>query len=272
MDPIVVRRVQFPLSESTPRYWYAGDPFMTHFMNALSSTFPDGEAFFVRSVRKYQDLATDPAERDAIRAFCAQEGMHGHQHDQHIALLDAQGYPWIRRLNKMVDRQMRWANGALPKLCLANTAALEHLTAILARQILRHGDHWVAPMHPDMQPLWRWHAIEEAEHKAVAFDVLAKASGSYVYRVLALIGATFGLAFEAGLRMTYFLAKDGLLLSPRTAWRGLRLMFRPTPAWRELVRDYFAWFRPSFHPSDMDDRALIAGVSDELRAQGVVTA
>ena len=72
-DPIVVRRVQSPLSEETPRYWYGADPYMTHFMNALSSTFPEGEAFFVRSVQHYKSRARSPEQREQIRQFAQQE-------------------------------------------------------------------------------------------------------------------------------------------------------------------------------------------------------
>ena len=41
---IQVRRPEFDLGAAIPRYWVAGDPFRSHFMNALSSVFPDGEA------------------------------------------------------------------------------------------------------------------------------------------------------------------------------------------------------------------------------------
>ena len=105
-DSIVVRRVRLPLSAETPRYWFDGDPYMTHFMNALSSTFPEGEAFFVRSVQRFRDRARSSEQRDQIRRFAQQEGLHSRQHDAHVGLLEKQGYGGVVRLNEIVAREM----------------------------------------------------------------------------------------------------------------------------------------------------------------------
>ena len=47
--------------------------------------------------------------------------------------------------------------------------ALEHFTAILAHQLLGNPRH-LAGADPESAALWRWHAIEEIEHKGVAYD------------------------------------------------------------------------------------------------------
>jgi predicted metal-dependent hydrolase len=271
-DAIVVRRVRLPLSAETARYWFDGDPFLTHFMNALSSTFPDGEAFFVRSVQHYRDRARGEEQREAIRRFAQQEGLHSREHDAHLALLEAQGYRWLLRLNETAARQMRWMNRHLPLYSLATTAALEHLTAVLARQILAFPERWADPMSPDMKPLWRWHAVEEAEHKAVAFDVLEDVSGSWALRAFAGVTATLGLAFDTTVRLAYLLARDGLVWRPSVWWRGLRRLAAPGPARRQLLRDYFAWYRRGFHPAQIDDRPLIEAAASELREAGFVAA
>ena len=271
-DSIVVRRVRIPLSAETPRYWFDGDPYMTHFMNALSSTFPEGEAFFVRSVQHFRDHARGPEQREEIRRFAQQEGLHGRQHDGHVGLLEKQGYPWLLRMNELAAREMRWMNRHMPVYSLATTAALEHLTAVLARQILAFPERWVEPMSPDMAPLWRWHAIEEAEHKSVAFDVLADVSGSYPLRVVAGALATLGLALDNTIRLAYLLSRDGLFWRPSLWWRGLRRVFAPGPARRQMLRDYFAWYRRDFHPSQIDDRPLIEEAALELRQAGFITA
>lgn len=54
-----VRRMDFSFSE-TPKYWFYDDPFMSHFMNNLSSLFPYGEKFFVDSVRAVRDQVSEP--------------------------------------------------------------------------------------------------------------------------------------------------------------------------------------------------------------------
>lgn len=254
---ITIRSIELGLSEETPRYWYAGDPFKTHFMNALSSTFPEGEAFFVRSVGRYRDRIDDPKLLADIRGFSGQEGRHNRMHAEHVQLLARQGYPGLAKLNQLARREMRFLNRRLPLYSLATTAALEHLTAILAHRILSDPEQWVKPMHPDIAPLWQWHAVEEAEHKAVAFDVLQRVSGSHSLRVLALIGATFGFLLDNLIRLFYLLAKDGLAWKPRVWIDGARYLWGREGAFRTLIPDYLEWYRRDFHPKQRDDQPLI---------------
>jgi predicted metal-dependent hydrolase len=252
-----VRRPSFALAADLPHYWNGGDPFATHCLNALSSVFPDGEAFFVRSVQAYRDRIDDPNLRRAIQGFAGQEAQHSHQHDAHLALLEAQGYTALLRLNRLADRGMRFANRHAPRLALASTAATEHLTALLARRILRDGSEFTARMEPRMAALWRWHAVEEAEHKAVAYDVLQCVAPSRALRSFALVLNTLGLFVETLLRTFYMLAKDGVLLRRETFTSGWRFLFGAGGLLRGHGREYGAWFRRGSHPEQIDDRPLI---------------
>jgi predicted metal-dependent hydrolase len=261
-SPIPVRTVDLALSEQTPLYWYGGDPFKTHFMNALSATFPEGEAFFVRSVRHYRDRIDDPELLADIRGFSGQEAMHSRKHLEHVELLARQGYPWLLRLNELARREMRFYNRRMPLYSLATTAALEHLTAIIARGILSDPERWLGPMHSDIGPLWRWHAVEEAEHKSVAFEVLQRVSGSRAVRVFALIGATLGLFLDNFIRLFYLLRKDGLAWKPRVWLGGARWLWGRQGLLRALIPDYLEWYRRGFRPDQRDDQPLIdAGLS-----------
>jgi hypothetical protein len=249
-----VRRPALELGPDLPRHWYGGDPFATHYLDSLSSVFPDGEAFFVRSVLRFRDRVEDPELRRAIHGFAGQEGQHSHQHDRHLALLAAQGYGALARMNRAGDTVMRLMNQRVPRFALAATAALEHLTALLARRILEHDARFTAPMDARMGALWRWHALEEAEHKTVAFDVLQRAAPSYFLRVVALLLTTVGLFSEMLVRTAYMLAKDGEL---RRFFGGTRFLFGREGLLRGVGRDYRAWFRRDFHPSQIDDTALV---------------
>ncbi len=263
--PIVVRRPRIELAERSgsagaraiPKYWWGGDPFRTHFLNGFSSTLPFGEAYFVRSVRFYTDRVTDPELRAQIRLFAAQEGQHSRLHDEHVDVLLKQGYSALATRNRIVDRILRWQNRRTPALSLAVTAALEHLTAILARQILRDPQGWTADMHPEMLQLWRWHALEEAEHKSVAFDVLMEVAPGRFRRCYAMALNSLGLIVELLDRMVYMLWKDGLLFRGRLWIDGLRFLFGRGGFLRGIGRDYRAWYRKDFHPDQVDDRALI---------------
>src|SRR5262249_29144719 len=147
---------------------------------------------------------------------------HSHQHDRHLELLAAHGYGALERMNRAGDGIMRTLNRRLPHFSLAATAALEHLTALLARRILENEARFTAPMDARMGPLWRWHALEEAEHKTVAFDVLKRVAPSYWLRAFALLFTTVGLFSEMLVRTAYMLWKDGEL---RRFGSGRRFLF-----------------------------------------------
>lgn len=260
---IQVRNMRFVLGDATPRYWYGDDPAKTHYMNSLSTAFPEGEAFFVRAVLHYRDHIESPELKKQVAAFAAQEGMHAREHSAHTELLVSQGYPWMAWLAKEADREGRWFNEKMPLMSLVSTAALEHLTAIFAHRALDDPDYWREPMHESMAPLWQWHAIEEAEHKSVAFDVYQQVSGSYLLRCIALIFAAGGLWFDNLVRFAYLSAKDGLLFSPGHWGRMLKFVWGPGGFFTANWRAFFQWFRPGFHPWQQDDSGLIeAGLAD----------
>jgi predicted metal-dependent hydrolase len=252
-----VRKPALDLSADVPRYWNGGDAFATHYLNALSSVFPDGEAFFVRSVLRYRERIDDPALLRAVQGFAGQEAQHSHHHDRHLALLDAQGYTALGRVNRLMDRAMRLQNRLLPKFSLAGTAASEHLTALLARRILEDSSAFTRAMDPRMAELWRWHALEEAEHKAVAYDVLQRVAPSYARRALLLIATTLGLFVEILGRTAYMLWKDGVLFRRETWKSGRRFLFARRGLMRGHGPAFFAWFRRDFHPAQNDDSTLI---------------
>ena len=250
-----------------PRHWYGGDPFATHFLNALSSVFPDGEAFFVRSVLRYRDQIDDPELLARIRGFAGQEGQHSHQHDLHVKLMLDQGYEGLQRRNRfmvwVLDKTLYHA----PLFSLASTVAIEHLTAILARKILSHNQAVTGPMDARMGPLWTWHALEEAEHKSVAFDVYRHVAPKGRWR-LALAQAlnTAGLIFEIPERTAYMLRVDGLCFRRKVWADGLRFLLGKDGLLRGMGRDYLSFYRRSFHPDDVDDRALVAEWSERIEA------
>jgi predicted metal-dependent hydrolase len=254
---IQVRRPAKLLSRDIPRHWYGGDAFASHFLDALSSTFPAGEAFFVRSVIHYREQIDDPALLEKIRGFSGQESQHSRVHADHVQLLVDQGYVSLETRNRLMDRVMQWVNRSWPANSLAGTAALEHLTAILARQLLSHPEQFTDAMHPEMAMLWRWHALEEAEHKAVAFDVMQCVVPSHRRRVLAQILNTLGLSLEVFDRLVYMLWKDGQLFRRATWIGGWRFLFGSKGLFRGLGADYRAWYRRDFHPDQIDDRDLI---------------
>ena len=267
---IHVRRIDVPLTNEVPRHWCRNEPCSTHLLNALSSVFPIGERFFIRSVLYYsKTFRDDPRLSAEVRAFVAQEGLHNREHERHIEMLVDQGYSGVLTRNKVIDTVFRWLNKRQPVTSLAATAALEHLTATLSRVVLTD-DRVVYGMDPRMHALWQWHALEECEHKAVAYDVLERISTSYWLRVYVLVVNTLGLIVGTVERTLYMLWKDGELFKRKTwrdGWRALfasgrpktsELGYQPRGVLRDIAPYYLAWYRRDFHPSQLDDSRFIA--------------
>jgi predicted metal-dependent hydrolase len=275
---IYIRRLGIALTNEIPRHWCRNEPFATHLLNSLSSVFPIGEKFFVRSVLSHSEaFEDDPRLLAEVRAFAAQEGFHNREHDRHVEMLVMQGYCGVLTRNRLIDGFFRWLNKWQPVTALAATAAIEHLTATLSRVVLRD-DRVVHGMDPRMHSLWQWHALEECEHKAVAYDVLMRVSSSYWLRVYVLVVSTLGVAAETIERAIYMLWKDGELFKWKTwrdCWRALfaggrpetnEFGYQPRGVLRDIARSYLAWYRRDFHPSQLDDSRFVAEYQQRFAA------
>lgn len=254
--------------QTVPRDWCGGDPFMTTFLGALSLLFPEGETFFVQSVKQHRELITDPELSREVVGFIGQEAMHGKEHRAFNDLLLAHGHaeaPVVeRRLKKFLKLVKRVLS---PKSQLAVTTALEHFTATLAEQLLRRPE-LRDELDPQVRALWMWHALEEIEHKSVAFDVYQAADagnelGSYVRRVAIMILTTIVFfAVQIGVHAR-LMARRGILWKPWTWARGLTRMWIKPALFVRLVPAYLSYFRPGFHPSERDCTELL----DDWRGQ-----
>lgn len=263
LGQIRARAVHFELDPAdVPRWWFAGLAVPTQIVNALHLIFPMGERFFVRSVRHYMDQIDDPELREQIKGFFGQEGRHAHQHELAFELLKAHGYevePFLKLYKKVAyDWIERYSP---PSLRLAATAALEHYTAIMAEGALEHGT--LDAMHPAMQKLLKWHAAEEIEHKAVAFDVLKQVQPSYALRIAGMAVATTTLIGFWVLGTTMLLRQEKGL-SRLELLRQLRLTRQRQPILRRVfLRGIKEYLRPDFHPWQRDNLA----VAREILAQ-----
>ncbi len=250
--------------ERVPLDWYADDGFVTTLLDSLSLLFPEGERFFVDSVKKLRHHVSDAELDAAVTGFIGQEAMHGKEHRAFNAMLRARGHHSAEKLEAQLTRLLALVRRVLPaRSQLAATCALEHFTAMLAEGLLRH-----APMrdgmHPSIQGLWMWHALEESEHKAVAFDVYRVAGGGYVRRAgIMVLTTVIFFAFTAWVH-AHFRAERRLLWKPWRWARGAATMWL-WPGWfTRLVPAYLSYFRPGFHPDDRDTRALLDGWRERL--------
>src|SRR4051812_25287406 len=158
--------------DDLPKHFAADRDIVTsHVLAVLSSVFPDGEDYFVRSVAAVRDQISDPRLARDVDGFIGQENMHGREHRALNERLGRLGYP-----TSAIGAYVRWLFTSRERIRnvrvhLAFTAALEHYTATLAETLLSDPDARAVIGHPAVRSLLLWHALEEAEHKAVAFDV-----------------------------------------------------------------------------------------------------
>ncbi len=260
------RKPEFDFA-SVPKHWFGGNAAATAMANGVNLLFPAGERFFVRSVRHYQSRYKDQPERMAdIRGFFGQEGAHANAHERQVEFLEAQGYvvrPFLDWYERLAFEVLEPRFG--PELSLAVTAACEHYTALMADGGLREGQ---GHMHPVMAELLSWHAAEEIEHKAVAFDMLQDVNDSLLLRAAGMALATLGLAGFWITAMVMLLRQDGvsLLEARRQIERGrAKIAESSGQPQRSMARDVFLagireYLQPGFHPWNHDNRDLIAEV------------
>ena len=247
---ITVRRPEIPFDPSIPRHWADGNPLASHIFNALNLTFPEGERFFIKAVNDHVGGIADPALKQQARAFAGQEAVHGREHERYFDILRAQGYR-IDRFLRRFERFIATMNRMPRSLRIAMTAGAEHYTATLGHFAIVNPE--MRKFHPVMQALIVWHAVEEVEHKAVAYDVMQAAGVGYVTRIAGYVLATVALLgwSAAGCRM--LLRQDGISRREAAAMRR-ELESRVDP---ELIahtrRQLRAYLRRDFHPNDVDD-------------------
>jgi uncharacterized protein len=241
------------------RWWMGGDPVATAFYNALSATFPHGERFFMDAVRRYRDDAS-PLLKTQIAAFLSQEAMHTREHIGFNRQVTDHGFD-VSAMEARTKARLDFARTRSPLMQLGATIALEHFTAILAHALLSDPRH-TAGAPEDAKAMWRWHAIEEVEHKAVAYDTFIAASRHlsgfkrWALRVSTMIAAT-GLLFDTiGRNVSDSFTADGVN-RPASWWRLFVFLMVKPGLLRQVLGPYLTYFLPGFHPWLHDNRALV---------------
>lgn len=262
-----VRRMDFDFSNINPLF-IKSNPVSSALWTAFQAYFPEGEQFFVDSVRTFKNQITDEQLKRDVSAFIGQEAMHGKEHRTANEALAAQGIR-VKGLDKAALWVRKRANRYVPKrLRLAMTAAAEHYTGVIAHQIAHHPDFLNSVTDPKIKELILWHAMEETEHRAVAFDLYQHAARGYLTRALGMAIISAGIGPVVLLGMVNCLRQQNELGN--------------TQAWKEFLEDYFGrggfftaaipelakYFKPGFHPNDDGPEATLAVFRRELGLQG----
>lgn len=253
------RNLDFDFS-NVPHHWHGGRVSVGLLFDNLSTLFPLGERFFIRSVAHYREQIEDPQLAADAKAFTSQEAIHTREHENYNDMLRRRGHD-VDRMEQGIARLLALPGlihgPRAPAIRLAITVALEHWTAMLGHFVLED-DSILDGADPQMAALWRWHAAEECEHKSVAIDVYrtAGADGENTRRLVMLV--TTLLFWGHVVRQQWVMMRsEGLAFSAR-AWLDLaRFLFSEQRAVRRLLPHWLAFFRADFHPWQLDDTALL---------------
>ena len=268
-----VRRMNFEF-ESVPEYWMNGSAGLTHFMTALSALFPAGEMFFidsVRAVRQHPSIKDNAELQKEISAFIGQEAMHTQEHEGFNASVQKYGLD-VATLDRYTDRAIQTTRKVFAFLGkpvgitqemvdLTATTALEHFTATIASQLLVNNHIQELMSDETMKTMWLWHAIEENEHKAVAYDVFEGVFGkgikSYLLRTGSLVAAMAILFCVQSYFVFRLLQQDKQL--NRAALKDIyTYAYSPSKGIiTGMAREMIMYFKPGFHPNHHDTDALL---------------
>ncbi len=252
----VRRNLEFHVAHNRINNWNSGGTHWTSFLNTLSIFFPAGERFFIQSIRNYRDQITDPQLKKAVAAFIGQEAFHTREHeDYNIAMAEA-GLG-VEKMEKAVEELLDFAQKRLPKpMQLAVTVSLEHLTALMAELVLVD-DHFFKGSDARYHALWQWHAMEETEHKGVAYDVYNQVVGTgakaYAIRTGTFLAAN--VIFWSLFYRYYFkvMKAQNEHLNLKGWMKSFNYQFGRSGMLSRMLPEWLDFFRPSFHPWDKNN-------------------
>ena len=260
------RDIHFATDQAHGRAWMAGDPVATAVFNALSLTFPDGERLFMDAVRNYRSNLSGKLLEDA-KGFIAQEAIHTREHVGLNAGLDRSHYP-IDEIEADIKGRLTFLRTRGRVAMLGVTIAMEHFTAMMADLFLEEPEFWDG-VPEDLARLWQWHAMEETEHKAVAFDVFQeisknwKPSQRYGLRVRIMLIMTVMFVSNITKFSSMLLIADGM-----KPWKAklsvLGYLLGKPGLFRKSWKSYWDWFRPGFHPWHQDNSATLKAWQDRF--------
>lgn len=250
---ITVRRPQFN-PKAIRRHYFANSPVMSHVLTALSSTFPIGEQFFVHSVRNVRDQVKDERLQAQIAAFIGQEAMHSKAHAEFNDAWRREDYN-LDRFQAWLARKDSYVKNLHPKIQLAITCAFEHFTALLGGYILRHPEV-LSTLDDDAVKLWVWHAIEEIEHRAVAFDVYQAVYGDDRIRRMIMRSVTTGFASLTFYSASKLFMQDRKKSLPKVGGNlfGAYLLGKMLV---QMLPEYLSYYKKDFHPAEIDYSQII---------------
>lgn len=258
-DDIIPRDLHFDIAGNAKRHWFGNDLIKTVLVDGLSIFLPEGERFFIRSLKHYASRLPDKELAKEINGYAVQEAFHTREHEEYNRAMAGLGYD----VDEM-EKPVRFILGKVTKPVhrLAITCAIEHLTATFSSMTLRHPD-LLADAAPAYRRLWMWHALEELEHKAVAIDVFNESMKDhsrwerYFTRITAMNGTIIPFLIIFLRNVPIYARADGVKTGVRFWLRFFWVVAVSPGFWRLCMLQFMRYYLPGFDPRNSDDDELI---------------
>lgn len=258
------RRVKLAFDDISSPFFYNNNSCISAMWVALSATFPAGESEFIKSVNLFEHQLTDAKLKQDVKDFTQQEAHHSLQHKKINQVFDGLGYQTAKLnaafKNELAKREQKWSS----EKRLARTVCAEHVTAVMAHHALTHPEH-MTHFPESFRNLFLWHAIEEIEHKSVAFDVYMHCVGDIdlLHKQYKLF-TRFEFPFSTWMSGRFLLKK----LGRKVTWKERKELWHSLYGNGGLIGDmkplYTQFLTQDFHPWDHDDSALVAQWKEKL--------
>ncbi len=261
-----------PVNEDFDLNWSGEDYHKSRFIDVIAFLLPHGEDFFIKVIKDWRSQITDPDIKKQANLFCGQEANHATEHYKYNAVL-LKKYPKICQvLEKIVvfifnTLILKWFGR---KCALAAVAAAEHITTLLAVELLKDPPRFLQDNHALSSMLY-WHVVEEVEHKAVAHDVYQHVCGGYFKRCTMYVLLVSMLILSLSINHIVMAYADKKL-SWSTWGQTFSLYWSKTyrdgrkGLFRLAYRRLFAYFKPGFHPDQEEDDYLINEWMEQYKA------
>ncbi|WP_162895062.1 metal-dependent hydrolase [Rhizobium terrae] len=265
-EDIIPRDIRFGILDNPTRHWLEGDFHKTALIDGLSIFLPEGERYFIRSLKHYAPKLEDRQLAAEINGYAVQEAFHTREHVDYNRALAKLGYD-VDAMEEPVRKTLH--SDKIPIFRLAVTCAIEHLTATLSTVTLRN-PQLLDNAAPAYRRLWMWHALEELEHKAVALDVFAFATRNYsswqryMLRTMAFNAVAIKFLMITLRNLKLFARVDGVRTGPKFWLRLVWVLFFSPGYWRKCGPLVLKYYMPGFSPLNKDDHDLIRKGRDWL--------
>ncbi len=267
--PLTVRMMAFevPSTEDFNPLYIAGNATLSYLHTALGLYAVYLEPFMVKSMRRVMPQIRDEALRESVDRFCRQESQHYQKHADFNKVVLARNYPGLEvRMKQLRDEFDGYLRDRSDRFCIGFVEGFESYTAQSALTMVASGLYEHELTDPRFAKLFKWHLIEEIEHRNVAYDIYQHLYGSYLVRAY--------MCWRAQRHLFRFYADCMRILSAAEGGRGgahyrtsfkHRLLFSRISPFAKRLRTLL----PGYTPHHLRVPASISTQAEQLSSKAV---